>query len=446
MTSRRLRFRPWLWICLIALVTVIALGTRHSKPALQSRRLPDGSTISIAAMTQGSKHRFAPGGPGRQLFSFLIPEKQVFIPAYRTLSVSEPDPKTPVLWLTHVDPRPPAPASPFTISTIAWTVFDGKGGERPIIDQSMGFAPNNQYNVQAFSLRHYPRRGPSIHLRRYANGRHPYVPPVVDFTVDNPYPGPYPQWTAPPPPVRVAEPGVIATLRTFRNGVDSQKPTKPPQWAPVFDAGTYVEVETQSTDPAERWQPIDVAFIDATGNVYPRKRYGTTEHKGNLSRLWAPWMLPYDEDAWKVRVELARTAAAKFQADEVWTVKNIPVPDWGKTIELADKQTVHGIGLKAQGIRRATPSALSVFVDHDVAGYEMSLVRLVDDRGRDVVRHEDWDHPTRTSLGWDRFEFAFDIRGGAKTLTATLAFHQTRFVELLARPTHVIPPPRRNGG
>jgi hypothetical protein len=156
-------------------------------------------------------------------------------------------------------------------------------------------------------------------------------------------------------------------------------------------------------------------------------------------------MLPYDERAWKVRVELARTSESQFQADEVWTVKNIPVPNWGKTTELTDKKTVHEMDVIVQGIQRSTPSRLSVFVDHDVTGYEMSLVRLVDDHGREVVRREDWDRPTRSFLGWDQFDFAFDIRSGAKTLTATLAFHKTRFVEFLARPTRVIPPPGSSG-
>lgn len=442
MSRRKPRFRLWIWLSLLALIAALAFGTRYSHEPLASRRLPDGSTLRIETMTFGGKHRYAPGGAMRQLFSLAIPENVSVPTAIRSFSRTEPDPNTPVLWVTHPGRPASQQAALFGGPNAEWAVIDTRGSERLITGDWMRYAPNNAYQVSSIGLRTYPRRSPWIRLRRYNDRFGAGRKSVADFAVRNPYPGPYPQWKAEPPPCVVKEPDLECRLLAFRNGV-ATTPRSWQGWSPTFDAATEIDIAVRTAPEAERWRAVDVAYIDATGNVYDRHRYGFTRPAGQATRLHWSGVLPYDEDAWKVRVELARTAASRFRPAELWTVSGIPVPDWGKTSDLwSHTATLDGVKMRLRSLERATPSKLSVFLETDLPGHELTLVRLVDDRGREVLRRPEWNFPNRTTLGWSTYEFAFDIRGGAKTLTATLAFHKTRFVEFLAKPTHLIPPPQ----
>lgn len=303
---------------------------------------------------------------------------------------------------------------------------------------------DNNSPIHTLALRHYPRRSSKIRLKLHPDGLFPTPSPPLEGEVTNPFPGPYPQWSGHTPPIRATEPDLEVTLKAFRNGVSEDSTDQPFPGQRFFGQSTFVEVETRNPSASKtRWQPVNVAFLDATGNTYDPRRAGKITHRGTVSRLWSHWMLPYDEEAWKVRVELARTPNSPFAPSELWTIKDIPVPGWKDPgPSFSRSKTIGGITLEVQGIERGLPSSLWVHLPRDMTGTAVTLISLIDDRGRPVVRREESDRVSGVPSQWTTYHPKFDIRSGAKTLTAVLAFQKTRFVEFLATPTHVIPPSR----
>ncbi len=444
MSRRKRSFRPGLWLLLAGLITLLVFANRPSQP-LQVRRLPDGSTLSLEAITYGPQHRFVPGGKLAGLLASLLPRPLGYWTGLGAFEKEvRPDPSVPVVWTVRRGAAPGTSAFQHVLGDMAdWTIFDEHGCERPAAELAT-YHTGGRTQVVSFALRTFPRRGTWVGLRMYGPNREANRKPVAEFRLPNPDPGPHPDWKTQPLPVSVRDGDLECTLQQFTNGGDSRDPTRATQMGRVFGSSAFIQVASRFLGKgATRWTPIDVTYADATGNRYERQGMGRTSSHANKSRLWAPGMLPFCEPAWKVEVELARTPDSPFRPEELWTVENIPAPDWGQIIDINRSTKIGKIEVSLRGFARGTPTTLNARLDTGEPGYHLTLVKMVDDRGRPVVHEPDWTSWWRTNNGWASYDYAMRIRGGARTLTATFALQKTRVVEFLAAPKHLLSPPAR---
>ena len=90
-----------------------------------------------------------------------------------------------------------------------------------------------------------------------------------------------------------------------------------------MNKGVEIDFDAQQKgQSATNWRPVQIETTDATGN-YIKGWINNYRQNGEMSGyFYQPGLWP-DEPAWKVRVEFSRTSG--FNADELWSVTNIPV-------------------------------------------------------------------------------------------------------------------------
>jgi len=144
-------------------------------------------------------------------------------------------------------------------------------------------------------------------------------------------------------------------------------------------------------------------------------------------------------------VEVARTAGARFAPDELWAVRGVPVPSWGKSARHQAKTRLQGTEVLLVGIQRdqSVPAAVRLQLKPPVPGRRLTLVRAVDDRGRRMKPRPDWDrYSTSEVLKETGVDLALQgIPGSSRTLDLTIAVQKTGFVDFTARPSPM--PPRQ---
>ena len=176
-------------VLFVLVLFILAAGTRPVPP-LQQWTLPSGKVLALQGVTAGrGKQRIVLGTPLQRWLARLVPSHAGDFGA-RVLNDGvvpngEPPDKL-VFWLT--DNQTPSPES--YIQPLALLADHGCaapewfGGAWP---SGSGQAQDVQFSV-------FPRRTGYLHLRMGSPGH------VIECTVPNPAPGPYPQWTPAPVP------------------------------------------------------------------------------------------------------------------------------------------------------------------------------------------------------------------------------------------------------
>ena len=263
------------------------------------------------------------------------------------------------------------------------------------------------------------------------------------FVISNPARGSFPTWHPDPLPITQSDGDLDVTLNKLVFG--AQAPWKRDNAEPEDAMNKAVRVEfdvQQNGQSATNWQPVQVETSDATGNRVTG--WVNTQNQDGEPETLYQWGLWPDEPAWKVRVEFSRTSG--FTDGELWTVQNVPVEagqmqnfwNYGRkpTNSAFAEATLNDIHLKLFPVKQFTDQspgsqpqgAVQIQIGKPLDGMRMTLLKATDDQGHDI---QNWNW----SWGGNYYSFAFRELGSTKTVNLTLALHQSRFVEFMAKPT-----------
>ncbi len=284
--------------------------------------------------------------------------------------------------------------------------------------------------IEGWAFESWPRRERTFTLRVYEQGkRYPDATPIGQFTVRNPTPGKYPVWTAPEPPMTAREGDLSVTLFDLTAGVGRGSNKWKPAPNPTVSqprAGFRIERNGRAT---KEWGIASVEASDATSNfiagIWSSSQEPDAEYVELQPHLWPA------EPAWKLRVGF--TQRSNFVASELWTIRGVPLPGTDLTNTVPTQTNLQGALLQYAGGERG-PSRLGgdyhfyFRVTPGRPDYRMTLVRAVDDNGREATVSVSFESPDQLGI---TLRVTTTI---ATSLDLTLALHQTRYVEFLARP------------
>ena len=233
-------------------------------------------------------------------------------------------------------------------------------------------------------------------------------------------------------------------------------------WASV--AGFRV---TEKGKPAP-WEPVDIAVTDGKGKKW-RWVGGGNKHDGDQILhlfLLDPFdgkgyrdQIRPDNCEWHLRVEFSRTSG--FGAADLWTVRNVPVPQEGQTIDykVIASTVLHGTKIDLQQLLPPSESfgepidkfnpvpinTPAVIIVHSPRreGLRMDLVKVMDDQGRKVTtsfisgrpgREEGGDRIDRTDPQYQSYFRLVGLRPDAKSVNLMFALHESEYAEFDAKP------------
>jgi hypothetical protein len=445
-------------IALFLLVIVVAVKTLGRSPALREWRLPDGSRVTVEGFTYGPEHRFLHGTGWQGLLLTFLPakSKRDFMRRYRCRDIhvpSRPGGDSLAVWtLLHQASR-----------TSGWPLRITAVDEHGLASEAAGtthaeylnYPPTERF--EGWQLASFPRRGKNLHLRVTA---HPWQTrsdtSLGELVLPNPSLGPHPSWTPELFPIRCRSGDLECTLTGLTTGLTQRDV--------VTDAGSaltthYGQPVARSRETAwtcatfrirrngrtqPEWQPIDIRGADATGNTFANPSRAPT-HAGDEARLYFASTLWPDEPAWKLKVTFARTTG--FAPVELWTVRDIPVPEpGGEAYPVATAQR-KGVTVSLGRIsgpwplmRPSTPdwlrfrAVVEVNLSPKAEDLHVTFVRATDEQGRELS-------PRLNDEYRGRYSFGLHGPSPAKKLNLTFAIHRSRSVEFLAKAS--LSPPTR---
>jgi hypothetical protein len=424
----------WLGIALIATALVAAVALLIALPQKPTRRLRDGSVITLEAVTYGKEHHYAQESGWRRLLEPIIPGLKPSVDALVGPVIS-PNARTLVFWTRRRSARPGVPITALAFRRRVYA-FDEHGCLSETgwgcSSVDLGWPPTEV--VEAWALPAFPRRSRTVGLRIIARDPNGQWVPWAEFCTSNPTPGPHPTWTAQPLPLIERAGNLTVTLTGLTTGIQREGTLAPATGnEEAWSRATFRL--TQGGRPTIIWTPAGITLSDPTGNIWsPRDTAGG--HTGGeetfsfLGNLWP------DETAWKLRVRLARTAA--FHPNELWVVRGLAVPGLRQSVRLTQTAERQGaeLGLWSisgaiRGQRAGDDPSLVVRMSPVSDNLMLTLLRATDDRGRDVTP------PFSTYLGGDRFSFSLFGAAFSKRVNLTFAVQKPRFVEFLARPARL---------
>jgi hypothetical protein len=267
---------------------------------------------------------------------------------------------------------------------------------------------------------------------------------VRELVLANPPAALYPAWSPQPYPITVESADAKFTLVSLNHRTS---PTCP------FDESVATFRYGDGANPREEWWPERFLVSDATGNTLETVNRDYTDN-----RHAAFDSLCRRERAWKLRVRFARGRPRATPAEFLWTVSNLPAPRRDTLIEPDQVVTRNGITLRLLRISGGGTVTWSSggrgcsekpYLDIQAAsrrsGYQLTLVRMTDERGRDLLPRTlhrfSWRDLTFLATcshvcdaGDEEQEFELEYPPSTRRLNLTFAVHPTRTVQFLARP------------
>jgi len=374
----------------------------------QKISLPDGTKLTLAAVTYGKHHVFS---------SPKIAVKRINT-ATDTLCV----------WIREEF----AGQSPGDYSVFLW---DQAGAFCSGTATVQRYPAGPGADIACIRLANFPRRDGKLRLQILADDS-PDKSQVAknEFVVKFPAQNPSAKWLPQSLPVTQEGDGFTVTLTKLAYGVSFTQPKNSAPADPTNKAVLAAFRIEQNGVIATNWQPARIESWDATGN-HSISGVHKIQRDGDEEVMIYKWGLSPDEPAWKVRAEFLRTSG--FGPDELWTVAGIPVvtnanPQSADDPASAFSQTKLGNStLMVFPARRLASGQILVHVSVDPAppapeNLYFRLAEAADENGKKMKS------PSRS---WGGTNFRFTLNASdAKTITATFALQGNHFVEFTVKP------------
>lgn len=436
--SRQLRWPVLLTgsFVLVALVLALAIFSIHTRA--QGQRLPDGTFLSLEAVTYGQQHQIVRGTWWQKLLNPLLSGEArnrlgIMFPSHRSAN-----PDTLVFW-TLREPPPHSTARVMRPWEARAVVFDEAGHESETAVRVQGAGANYLPPVvETWEVGAFPRRGRRVGLRLYTRLPDGEWRPAAQFLAGNPSSGPYPVWRPRSLPDSMRQGGLAFTLTRFRTGVDLAGGPHPPSPVEAWTEATFQV--TENGKPTTAWEPADVTLSDATGNVW-KPAVCMHDRKDGAARLFFRGALWPGEPAWKLHVEFV--PGMPKDPRSVWALRGASMPRPGLYAR-SDARLVRGgvtfrlMGISGEGGRPNAPVGMVTNPEIPAAYVRLSpppqhlrlrLASATDERGRPCALSR----PQGGFVG--QYSFRFLAPPGAKRLDLSFAPQgPTRVVEFLAAP------------
>ncbi len=404
------------------LIRLAAQGRRSSALAA------DGTLLTLEAVTYGKVHRHASGPFWKRLLQPLAPvlPRAVRPPARGVYTFTN---DMVCFWVHHRFPTPGTPS----ITDVLITDDEAGSAQRSAWTQSQMISPTE--TVVGYGFTAFPRRARKLRLDIQQ-----YVPAlrgrklVATFEAANPARGPFPAWQPEPLPQTRTNGPFEFTLTRLVSGCDSRD--RRSKATNLADCATLAgfRVSRQGV-PDPDWSPVNLWAWDATGNSAASSSWSSTQEKDEAIMCYQ-WGLWPDEPAWKLRVEFSRSGG--FAREELWTVVDIPFSTNVPNYTAAPAEAFATTHLSGSVLRLFPPcqpayrgdatAQLLVTLDLQPEGWRLNLVGVRDDQGRQVGTGS-------RSWGGGQYRYELKTAEGVKQIAVTLAYHQSRFAEFMAKPT-----------
>jgi RNA polymerase sigma factor (sigma-70 family) len=408
-----------------ASVMVLSSGAKSNR---LRQTLADGSTFSLIRMEMATRVNFRYPEPKEGAEQSSSSMSLVSVDGFETFFVGT----------THEGGTGKIQIGRVQVESDDGAVFDGifSGGTLAV----------NEGRLQAWRFHAFPRRGKNLTLRFFYPDRGGRWAEAAEMTVPNPAGGTFENWTPNPLPLAQTNGDLVVTLIEFDAGGAQRRHKEGLSGFWKALPGTHCTFTLhQAGKKAAPWSVRSLEISDATGNRWKHDDLvswtGDEDeprlHTSMVGALWA------NEPAWDLRVELSRTN--DFRPEELIAVSDIPVPRPDETRGIHHMYLVNGVDLEAAAIAGAKAELsqghkwlrnegmmnFAVTIHGERGGKRVSMVNVRDDQGRAVPFLD------RSSNSGRERVFGFQPQPDARSLTFTLAVHESRFVEFRARPEQI---------
>lgn len=427
MIKRLCRFIPAL--ILLALGGAVAWTLLNR----QTVRLPGGTELSLAAVTQGPTNMFFPNGLWSKLLYRCLPMRGMTIGPirlrpgrplnadnyYRNGTVACP--RKVVFWVTH---RGATNAPPLPLIEENWfrdvraEVVDEHGEKwemRPGQSRFFHLRQNRLSGVSAWSFASLPRRGKTLKFRIYGRNESDTWDLLAEFKTPNPVSGRYPVWKPGSVPqtrqngnVQVSLVNLISGVKAIHYLPDDQRPFT-----------TALFKVTQDGIPTEAWLPDRLEAVDATGNEgsFQVIDYGATN---GLVFYDAQGSSLSPSEVWRLRMRFSHEK--DLSDDQVWTSPALSVPHESS---LSTSISTHFQNYEVT--MQLEDDTVDLKLSPGPANAQLRLVAIVDNRGLPVER-------LGGSLEDDGFVSILKLRPDVESIRVTISLCPSLDFEFLAKP------------
>jgi len=205
---------------IVSMLLIVGWLLAREPSPLQRCSLPDGSVLTLEAVTYGRQHRFVGGPWWRRLLTPLLPAPLKGIIAGTPPAEYHSDSETIVFWVSRSGQvRAPAGRSRAVI-------FDEEGHELDVGVPTGPAWPGGE--VRSFISAVFPRRTKRVGLRFYHSAGQGAPAAVGEFLVANPAHGPFPVWNVEPLPTVRRDGDLSITLSALTTGLRDRGPVRAP--------------------------------------------------------------------------------------------------------------------------------------------------------------------------------------------------------------------------
>jgi hypothetical protein len=387
-------------------VVVIALGILLWSLRPQRVYLPDGTKLTLAAVTYGKHHEF----PGLKTTRFNTATDTVCVWIREAFTNESP--------------------GDYTIYVL------DKSGNFCAGDETVDRYPAGKgTDVACLQLNAFPRRDGKLRLRIEMDNSQGEAQVMKDeMVVSYPAQNSSAKWQPQPLPATQEGDGLTVTLTKLVYGVSFNQPRNPVTTDPTDKAVLASFRVEQNGVIASNWQPVRIESWDATGN-HAVSSARKNRRDGDEQVMIYQWGLSPEEPAWKLRAEFLRTSG--FAEDELWTVPGIPVVTNADT-QLRDTPTnafaqtkLGNRTLVMYPARRQANGQISLHLSvypppPAPENLSFRLLEATDENGQRLK-------PGGRSWGGRQFRFNFRA-SDARTITATFALQGSHVVEFTVKP------------
>jgi hypothetical protein len=441
----------WKRVAVRSVVFLIAVIAIHAIVTHQVRSLAQKSLFRVASVMVGTNFNYQRSAPWEEKVlnalsrSPLVGSHVDAWDASGPLSMSSYSGRTNMAVFTTSEQPSGSSVEPNGL-----IVFDSEGNTFFAAQGVSGTGSDDgkrSWEIQGWLLKGFPRRAQNLGLRlvRVGADRQTWQP-MAELHIRNPLFARYPVWIPEPVPATKVDGDLNVTLVGLQTGVSRENPCPAAQANEIPFSRAIFQVR-QAGRADSSWQPKGIEISDATGNRWsPFVALEFVKHRPESVELVFSGALWPGETAWKLRVELSRTT--DFEAQELWTVRGIEVPQSSQRLLPENATTKQGTILSLVAFTGAEADQpgnfkwlmekgeprISVRAEPVPDGWRLSLVRVVDNLGREVETHNEQER------GWSNGEkvFGLNLQPDATHVDCTFALHKSRFVEFLARPTFAL--------
>lgn len=417
------------------------LVRRHA--ALPKFRLPDGSELALVKVTQGKKHELRYGNRWQDYLSPILPAAVQSRLGSKVASLTPAHSNAIVLWLWRRE-------IPFTKTPVDYflTVVDTNGCESTVLySPSCSYSTSPDSDLRGWELKNYPRRDAGMGIRIYMNKGQSHLVRVAGFNIPDRSPIKAPVWSPESLPATRKTNELEITLEKLETGLTAETAGLNFRIVGAKTVSRAVFAVIEDGRPAVNWALAGLKAAAPSGDeIQPgNSRISAGPGRQELSFTGALWL---DEPAWKLKVELARSA--NYPAEELWIIKGVPVPKFGAVTEVNAKTNIYGAEIEFAGLSASNAKLPPDWVGNQLhatiharsplpmSDTHLKLVEVRDDLKRKITQLELSSSSSYAGRGATlretEYGFGIDLPADAKTLDITFAFTRSRFVEFLARP------------